>query len=37
VLAFTGVWFAGRPVGENEGARGYPELGAPVIVIEIED
>jgi hypothetical protein len=36
-MLHTGVWFSDVPVGVNEGAKGEPGLGDPVIVIEIAE
>ncbi|SRR5258707_4670736 len=36
-IELTGVWFADRPLGPDEGAAGSPELGAPVLVIELDE
>jgi hypothetical protein len=33
----TGVWFASEPLGVNEGCADEPSLGAPVIVIELDE
>jgi hypothetical protein len=34
-LLLTGVFFSAEPVGVNEGAKGDPVLGDPVLVVEI--
>jgi hypothetical protein len=36
-LQLTGVFFADEPVGINEGAGGSPELGDPVLVVDIPE
>lgn len=35
--SYTGAWFANRPVGVREGAKGDPALGAPVLVIDLDE
>ena len=36
-VPMTGVWFANRPLGGDEGAAGWPVMGDPVLVIELEE
>ncbi len=35
--SLNGVWFADRPVGVREGAKDDPMLGAPVLVIDLDE
>jgi hypothetical protein len=35
--SLTGVWFANRPLGVSEGAADEPVLGAPVLVIDVDE
>lgn len=36
-VSLTGVWFADRPLGVSEGAADDPVLGAPVLIIEVDE